>query len=219
MFKKLAVAISLILIAATGVSAQDWDAPAFFSPRPMDDLGAYFFKTNHDTGSRDPSGLKLIWRQSGNLNLGVQVGTGDIENIGQSILAGAELYGSLPGLASSTGLAMSWNLGIGAVFGDVGDDFSYIDFSLPLGVSMGLPLGSGGFQVVPYVHPRVALNVSAETLNGNETTVTKFGFAVDIGADVNLGQRFLLRGAASIGDRKAFGIGLAMRMPRKISAR
>ena len=218
MFKKLFAATALIFTTAIGASAQTWDAPTFFAPRPMDDLGLYFFKSDRENFS-DPSGLKLIWRQSGNLNLGVHVGTGDIENIGESIVLGAELYGPLTSLASSTGLAMSWNLGIGAGFGDLGDDISYVDFSVPLGVSVGVSLGSGNVNVTPYVHPRVSLDVAAVTINDEEETETDVGFAVDIGADVNLGERFLLRGGASLGDRKAFGIGVAMRMPRRIVAR
>ena len=218
MFKRIILSTAFMAVTASGASAQSWDAPTFFAPRAMDDIGLYYFKTDAAL-SDDPSGLKLIWRQSGNLNLGVHVGTGDISEIGESIIIGAELYGPLAGLGASTGLTMNWMAGIGAGFGDLGNDVSYVDFSVPVGVSLGLRLGTGGLVVTPYVFPRASLDVSAVTVNDVEETETNVGFSVDIGADLDLGERFIIRGGASLGDRKAFGIGGALRMQRKVVGR
>jgi hypothetical protein len=226
MLKRLLVVTVLVFGTAGAASAQRWDAPLFFSPGSHDDVGLYYMRSDRESefvDLEDANGLKLIWRQSGNLNLGVHVGTGDIENIGESILVGAELYGPLNRLTGSTGLLMSWSAGIGAAFGDLSDDndindVEYVDFSVPVGVSVGLRLGSGNTVITPFVHPRVSLDVVAITVNDVEETETEFGFAVDLGAELGLGQRFLLRGAATIGgDREAFGLGLALRTPRKIS--
>ncbi|HET9441278.1 MAG TPA: hypothetical protein VFO52_13970 [Longimicrobiales bacterium] len=184
----------------------------------MDDLGLYYVNSDRCCGFDNANGLKLIWRQSGNLNLGVHFGTGDIENIGESILIGAELYGGLPGLASSSGLAMAWSLGLGAAFGDV-EGVDYIDFSVPVGVSVGIPINAGGATILPYIHPRVSLDVVSVTVNDQEDTDTDVGFAVDIGADVNLGQSLILRTGFALGDRDAFGVGVAFRMARRVVAR
>lgn len=229
MFKGGVLTAVLLLVTAQGASAQRWDAPLFFGPRPMDDIGLYYMRSDRDTDFADfddANGLKFIWRQSGNLNLGVHVGTGDLANIGESILIGAELYGPLTGLTSNTGLLISWSAGIGAAFGDVGDDdgfgddVSYIDFSVPVGVSIGVRLGSGSTAFVPFVHPRASLDVVAVEVNDVEETETEFNFAVDLGADLSLGQRFILRPAITFGgDREAFGVGLAYRTPRKIIVR
>jgi hypothetical protein len=207
--------LTITALFATQATAQvGWDAPTFFSPRPMDDVGIYAFKTNANA-LNDPTGLKLIWRQSGNINLGVHAGTGDLDDIGDAILLGAELYGPLTGMAGSTGLVMSWGIGAGAVFGD-----SYIDLSIPAGVSIGLNLGSGGVSILPYVHPRVSFDVSSfDDAVGNEHTDTNVGLEVDLGVDVNLGQRLILRGGASFGDREAYGAGIALRIPRKVVVR
>ncbi|HET9440226.1 MAG TPA: hypothetical protein VFO52_08645 [Longimicrobiales bacterium] len=189
----------------------------------MDDIGLYYVRSDRESDFgdfEDANGLKLVWRQSGNLNLGVHVGTGDLENIGESILIGAELYGPLGAMSSSTGLMMNWSAGIGAAFGDLGNNVDYVDFSVPVGVSLGMRLGSGSTSIIPYVHPRVSLDVVAVTVNDVEDTETKVGFAADLGAEVSLGQSLLLRGAATIGeDRGAFGLGLALRMPRKVAVR
>jgi hypothetical protein len=227
MFKGGVVAAVLLLATAQGASAQRWDAPLFFAPRPMDDLGLYYVRTDRDTDFADfgdANGLKVIWRQSGNLNLGVHVGTGDLENIGESILVGAELYGSLASLLPNTGLLLAWSAGIGAAFGDVGDeDFgeevSYIDFSVPVGVSIGVRLGNSN-AFVPFIHPRASLDVVAVEINDVEETETEVNFAIDLGADVGLGQKFILRPAITFGDgREAFGVGLAYRMPRRVIVR
>jgi hypothetical protein len=224
--KRFVVTTALLLVTATGASAQQWDAPLFFSPRPMDDLGLYYVNTDRDFGNDNANGLKLIWRQSGNLNLGVHVGTGDLSAIGESILIGGEFYGPLMSLAASTGLAMNWSIGLGAAFGEL--DFcepfatscDYVDFSIPVGVSIGLRLGAGGMGITPFVHPRASFDVFAVTPEGGEEeTDTDFAFAADIGAEVSLGRSLLLRGAYSLGDRDAFGIGLALHMPRRVVAR
>ncbi|MGQ0561135.1 MAG: hypothetical protein ACT443_04580 [Gemmatimonadota bacterium] len=215
MLRSLSVAlIGLPLFASAAAAQVGWDAPTFFSPRPMDDVGIYVFKTNADALD-DPTGLKLIWRQSGNLNLGVHAGTGDLDDAGDAILLGAELYGPLSSMSASTGLFISWGLGAGAVFGD-----DYIDLSIPLGVSIGLNLGSGGFSILPYVHPRVSFDVSSfDDRFGNEHTDTNIGLEIDVGVDLNLGERLILRGGGSFGDREAFGAGLALRIPRPVVVR
>jgi hypothetical protein len=220
MFKRIVGTVVLVLASAGGASAQQWDAPLFFSPRPMDDIGLYYVNSDRCCGFDNANGLKLIWRQSGNLNLGVHAGTGDIENIGESILIGAELYGPLSNLARTSGLAMSWSLGIGAAFGDVGGT-DYIDFSVPVGISVGIPIGSGSTTILPYVHPRASLDVVSVTdeVTDEEETDTDVGFAVDIGADVNLGQRLILRTGFALGDRDAFGVGVALRWQRGVIVR
>ena len=54
---------------------------------------------------------------------------------------------------------------------------------------------------------------------GEEETETNIGLSVDLGVDVGLGERFILRAGGSFGDRDAFGAGLALRIPRKVSVR
>lgn len=214
MFKRsLFIGIACLPLLATGANAQTWDAPTFFSPKPMDDIGLYYFRSSF--GSGNVNGLKGIWRQSGNLNLGVQAGVGDISDAGQTILLGAEFYNPLRSMSASTGLLVSWELGAGATFGK-----NYIDFSVPLGVSIGVNLGGqkGGTGLVPYVHPRASLDVSSfdDPVTKKNLTETRLGLEVDLGADLNLGDKLIIRAGYSLGDRDAFGVGVALRTPRKI---
>jgi hypothetical protein len=206
---------------ASSAVAQTWDAPLFFSPRPMDDIGVYYVRSNDAFFGQDLNGLKAIWRQSGNINLGLQAGIGDLEEAGDAILLGAELSKPLSSMAASTGLIMSWQLGAGATIGD-----GYVDLRVPLGVSLGMNLGSGGTTILPYVHPRVSFDLAAfDDEFGEEETVSDFGFAADLGVDVGLGERFVLKAAYTIGSRNdlgkrdAFGIGAALRIPRRVVVR
>lgn len=202
---------------AFDAGAQTWDAPLFFSPKPMDDIALYYFRSDVPSLGGGMNGVKVGWRQSGNLNLGLQAGVGDLDDMGNTILVGAEFYQPLSGLSASTGLITSWHLGAGASFGE-----GYVDLRVPLGVSVGINVGSG---VVPYVHPRVSLDLAAVDVNGVEETTTDVGFAVDLGADLNLGDRLVLRAAYTIGSRNdvgkrdAFGVGIALRTPRKLVVR
>jgi hypothetical protein len=93
----------------------------------------------------------------------------------------------------------------------------YLVASVPLGVSLGLRLGSGDFQVEPYAHPRVALDIISVGPSSDEQTDTDFAFVLDLGADVNIGQKVIVRGGASLVDRKSYGVGLVLRWPRPIS--
>lgn len=209
--KVWAFAVVCALVLQGEAAAQSWDAPMFFSPRSMDDIGLYVTRTNR-TISDDLTGLVAIWRQSGNLNLGVRGGVGDLDDAGGTVLVGAELYGPLNALFPGLGLDVAWNLGAGAVFGS-----DYTFFSVPLGLSVGLRLGSGGFEIVPYAHPRIAFDIEAFDQAGEEVTETDGSVALDLGADISLGPSFILKVGASLFDREAFGIGLALRWPRPVS--
>jgi hypothetical protein len=221
MYKRslLAALIALPLLTTAG-HAQKWDAPMFYSPRPMDDIGLYVFKT-HDPFliKPRPTGMKLIWRQTGNINLGLQAGFGDFDEIGNTILLGAE-FGNTLARVSGNGIVAAWDLGAGAVFGS-----HYVDLGIPLGLSLGLNLGSRNSGLTPYVHPRVSFDVvSYDVSPGVERTVSTVGLAADLGAELYLGETLVVRAAYTLGNdektgkRDAFGAGVALRMPRKVRA-
>ena len=207
MNRSLLTALALTVSAAAQATAQAWDAPSFFSPRPGEDIGIYVTKPDVDGSDL---GFAGIWRQSGNINLGVRVGiAGD-----DFFTVGAEFYGPLNLLGAESGLMMSWVGGLGAGFNGV------TALRVPVGVSVGVNLGSGGLNLTPYVHPRVALTLSAyDNAQGEEVTETDIGFDVDLGADAALGQSFVLRVGVTIGETNTFGAGIAYRMSRRIEVR
>lgn len=202
---RLMVMAALVVAAPTSLAAQAWDAPSFFSPRPGEDLGLYAMTAE---GS-DDWGLAAIWRQAGNLNLGVRAGL-----MGDHILLGAEFYRPFNLLGPQSGLLTSWVLGVGAGFNDV------TTLRVPLGVSAGISLGTpGGVQLIPYAHPRVAFELAAYDTGGREETDTDFRFDIDVGADALLGESFVLRVGATLGETTTFGAGIAYRLGRRLIVR
>jgi hypothetical protein len=196
-----------VLLSTTPVSAQAWDSPTFFSPRPGEDLGLYLIQP--DDGGE--TGFAGIWRQSGNINLGVRVGLAGSDHIH----VGAEFYNTLDLLGPQSGILMSWVLGLGATFNDV------TALRIPLGISAGVDLGTGSMVLTPYVHPRVALDVAIyDNQAGEEVTDTDINVPVDIGVDAALGEQFVVRVGATFGDgRTIFGAGVAYRLSRRLIVR
>lgn len=193
---------------------QVWDAPSFLPPRPTDDLGAYVFKpTNGDWA------VAGIWRQSGTPNLGVRAGIASRDRFGESehaVILGAETYGPLLRAGAGSRVDASWTAGAGASL-DGG-----ILLRVPVGVSAGLRLDAGQMVVIPYVHPRIALEVFAD----DDVSETDLSWAGDLGADVLIGPSLVLRVGASLSDvfgggdaDGAFGAGIAWRMERGVAVR
>jgi hypothetical protein len=198
------------LAAMTGrAAAQAWDNPSFFAPRAHDDIGAYL--VNPEGGDL---GFAAIWRQSGNINLGVRGGIGG-DSDDRLWLLGAELYGPL-NLATGMPLLLAWNTGVGATFGD-----GFTAMRIPLGVSVGIDLGQAGagVSILPYVHPRAVFDLVAIEIGDEEETDSEFDFDIDIGADVGIGERWILRGGVSLANSTTFGFGVAYRIPRPVSVR
>ena len=201
--------VLLILAAAAPAAAQAWDNPSFFAPRAHDDIGVYVI--NPDDGDL---GFAGIWRQSGNINLGVRGGFAGDFDVWQ---LGAELYGPLSLPLGGTPLLLAWNTGIGASFGD-----GFTALRIPLGASIGFEFGGtgSGITIVPYAHPRAVFELIAlELTNDEEETDTEFDLDLDLGADVQIGERWIVRGGVSLPESTTFGLGIAYRIPRPISVR
>lgn len=200
------LAAALVVLTAAAAQAQHWESPTFFSPRPHDDLGVYLIKPEHGDW-----GVIGIWRQSAGINLGVRGGIGGTSD-DRTILIGAELFG--PIALNAPPLALSWVTGIGASFNGV------TALRVPLGVSIGAPLGTdGGVMFTPYAHPRVALDVLAYDVGDEEETDTEFNVDVDLGVDISITPQFAVKVGYTVGDRSVFGVGAAFRLGRGATVR
>lgn len=190
------------LAVATGTQAQVWDAPSFMPPRPGEDIGIYL---------SEPDGADLvvqgIWRQRGNLNLGVRVGFAD-QATGGAFQAGAETWGEIMSVGPDFPVDVTWTLGAGATFGD----FTLV--SIPLGVTIGRTLTTA-LPLQVYAHPRLAL-VVASFNNNTDTDLDGF---FDLGADLHLGPDWKARLGVTLGGTDAYGLGLAYRFGRGVTVR
>lgn len=201
------LSFAALLLLPHALTAQAWDAPTFFSPRPGEDLGIYAVKPD---GEGD-WGFMGIWRTEGNLNLGVRAGWLD----GDAWMVGAEFHAPVDLTATGSGLLLSWVAGAGASFRD-----GYLQARVPVGISVGVQLGTQGLSVLPYVHPRLALDLRSYDLPGDrEQTDADIRFDVDLGADAVLNEAFVLRVGATIGKDNTFGMGIAYRLPRRLVVR
>ncbi|MGH7552612.1 MAG: hypothetical protein ACREMQ_06245 [Longimicrobiales bacterium] len=200
------MALLVLCICAGPAAAQSWESPTFFSPVPHDDIGLYLAKAEEV----DDAGWLAIWRQSGNINLGVRAGLapGFFD-----WLLGAEFYGPL-NLFQDSRILLSWIVAGGAMFGD-----GVTALRIPVGASFGANLGSGSFQIIPYVHPRVTFDLIAEDVAGQEETDTEFYVDVDLGADLQVGESLVFRAGFTLGDFTTFGAGVAYRIPRRVVVR
>lgn len=207
----------LIAVSAAPAAGQAWDSPSFFAPRPGEDIGVFVTLPEEEFGD---VGVQAIWRQEGNLNLGVRGGFGGHSG-NRSILLGAEYYGNLP-IGGTYPINATWIVGVGAGFDD---DITAL--RVPLGVSIGTYLGRGAMRIQPYVHPRVAFDLVAIDLGDEEQTETDFSFALDIGADLDLSPSWAVKAGYSFvwGPDfdtsfdfypNTFGAGIVYRMPRRV---
>jgi hypothetical protein len=208
MFKRFGIAVAVLLCAGAPAAAQQWDEPSFASPLPADDIGIYAFRPD-----RGDWGFAGIWRQSGNVNLGVRAGMGGREGA-RLVLVGAELNAPLRVLGPASPIALSWTAGIGATLNGT------TSLRVPVGLSAGLLLPLGDLTLVPYVHPRLAFDLSTFKVGGVEQTDTEFNVPVDVGADLVIGDGLVVRVGYSVGPyRNSVGAGVALRIPRRVAVR
>lgn len=195
---RLLAMVLLALSAASSARAQvPWDAPSFMPPRPGDDIGIYL----SDIGD---FGIQGIWRQGGNLNLGLRLGYIDRDLVDGTITVGAETWDLLVTAGDALPVDVAWTLGAGAAFN------GGTTLGVPLGLTFGLPVDFDPFRLQFYAHPRLGLFVHSVADNTN----LELGGLFDLGVDALLNEDLKLRLGATFGHRDALGIGLAYRWTR-----
>jgi hypothetical protein len=204
--RSIAWAAVLVSVIAVPASAQSWETPTFFSPRPHDDIGVYLIKPEFGDW-----GVVGIWRQSAGINLGVRGGVGGGSG-DRTVLVGAELFGPLN--LNTDPVVMYWQSGIGASFDGA------TALRIPLGVSAGMRLGSeGALLITPYVHPRVAFDLVTFEVGDEEETDSEVNLDVDIGADLELTRSIILRLGYTVTGGDVFGFGAGFRFGRGVAVR
>lgn len=212
----MVVHLMIVLAAARPAAGQAWDAPSFMPSHPVDELGVFVL---------DPPfsdiGVMGLWRQSGDLGLGVRAGLLDREFDGTAFVVGSEFFTPLLRATRGSPLEALLVLGAGATFEEG------ILARLPLGVSIGARLenAAGEAAITPYVHPRVGLEILAD----DDDSVTEVAFMVDFGLDVQVTRAVTVRAAYTLvtggvddpfsGGKNALGAGLAIRFGRPVEVR
>lgn len=195
------VALCAALLFATEAGAQ-WSAPSFLPPRPGDDIGVY-------VSSIENFGIQGIWRQQGNLNLGVRLGWIDSDVRGGLVTA-AESWGLLFHAGQGLPIDVAWTAGVGAVFNDG------TSMEVPVGLTAGRLITTVPVSIQLYAHPRLALILVSGDDQPDETELRGL---VDLGADVVTAGGLKFRVGATLGTFDAIGVGLAMRWGRGVEVR
>lgn len=201
--RSLAVVL-MTLVLASDATAQ-FDTPSFLPPQPGDDIGVYL----SDVGNADFA-LQGIWRQGGNLNLGLRLGYIEIPGAG-AIVVGAESWGALVSAGPQFPVDVTWTLGAGAAF----NGGTLIE--VPVGLTIGRVFEIAPITVQVYAHPRLALFLEPEATHPDDEL--DVGGLFDIGADAMVTDNLKFRLGITRGKIDAVGAGLAYRWSRNVVVR
>lgn len=198
------VAAALVAVFPSGLSAQFApDTPRLISPRGPGGLGVYFVQPDVFPG--DDVGVLATWAMPGlppSLRLRGGVGTGAEDT--QAIFGGIDVQTALIRARDGQPLDVDWQAGAGFSVGD------HAVVTIPVGVTGGVSWSSGSVWMSPYTTAGVALDLHfGGNFEGDEFEIDP---ALDVGLDLSLdsARNVVLRAAASLGDRQAFAVGLAV---------
>jgi hypothetical protein len=198
------VAVGLSVAAPAAAYGQiAFDTPRLISPRGPSGLGVYWLRA--ETLPGDGDGVLVTWAPSA-LPDGVRLRGGAGEGAGGDLagFGGFDVQAPLLRGGADLPLDLDWYTGIGVGAGN------YVLVSLPLGLSGAISWSAGSVWLSPYV----AAGVAADLRLGEFERAEEFEVlpAADIGLDLALdaARRFVIRAAASIGDRQSTAVGVAL---------
>jgi hypothetical protein len=205
------VAVVTVAVFAGRVEGQlAWESPTLYSPGGPAGFGIHLMEPwpSSEIGVMGtfrsapiPSGLGF------RLGLGEGPGPDDDD---LAVFGGVDLGGTVMTATGEVPIDVLWMTGAG--FGVGNDDFV---LTFPLGLSVGARLDAEGATFVPYTVPRVVLDACLG--DDEERFPNRFcggdedldlDLAVDIGVDIVFSPPWVIRFAASLGDRDAILIGL-----------
>lgn len=192
----LPLLLALVLLPAAPAAAQvAWDAPWLVPPVPSSEFGIYLMDVHG--GSLGVTGL---WR-SPTGRVGLRGGIAEARDDDIGVLFGVDVAGNITRASSVFPLDVAWNFGAGLGVAD------WVRLTVPLGITLGHTFSAEGTSFTPYLTPRVFLDAAFDRSEADDSEAD-LGLAVDIGLDVRLARRFLVRFGAALADRDAVAIGL-----------
>lgn len=186
-----------------------WDTPRMLGPNTEGGLSVHWLQA--ETLPGDGEALMVVWQPPGlpdNVFLRGGAGTGAGDS--SAGFGGIDVRSPLATARPGQPLDIAWIAGAGVGVGE------YMLITVPVGLTAGRSWASGNVWFSPYVGVGVAMDYRA-TLD-DEDAVPDQEFDVyptaDIGVDLALdpGRRFILRAAASLGDRQATALGITIRL-------
>ncbi len=191
--------VAALLVAQPARAQVAWEAPLLVAPGTPSGLGLYLT----DPHPGDLLAVMISFRDRGAPGgLGWRVGV--TEEVGDRIalFGGVDVSGPIRDADSEFPLDLIWVSGVGASYFD--DAFTV---SVPLAMMAGRTIDSENARFTPYLGPRIVLD---GTFGGGPGDDTSLEVAVDFGVDLAFDASWMIRFAASLGDRDALAIGVVL---------
>ncbi len=194
---------TLMFTSAPAHAQPAWDGPMLIAPAAPAGWG--FHLVDADPG--DGLGGLVTWRADPvPVGLGFRLGLVEGFRDDVALVGGVDVSGSVYSGSGDVPLDVVWLAGAG-----LGLD-EEIRLSFPLGMSFGLTFNGPDVQFRPYFAPRIVLDAflgDAEVAPGDNDDLT-LDVAGEIGLDLAFNTPWVIRTAASFGDRDAVSIGVSL---------
>jgi hypothetical protein len=197
----LAAVAMLVPGSVSGQTA--WDSPMLLPARPVDGLGI-FLTDMHEGGI----GVLGTWRSpvwNYGLRVGISEGSGGSD---LAVFGGVDYMGPVNTATQDVPVDVDWVAGVGIGINDGAR------LSFPLGLTAAYSFQAESARFTPYLTPRIILDGFFGSENRPGRDGLGLGFAVDVGLDMRLTgvegpfADTTIRFGASMGDRRAIGLGV-----------
>jgi hypothetical protein len=206
------VAFAGVLLALAGArpaAAQiAWESPMLIGPEAPAGVGIFLM----EPWPGDEFAVLGTYRTAPvPVGLGFRLGLGEGFRDELAVFGGVDAAGQLLRASADTPIDVVWFAGAGL---GIGEDALV---SFPLGLSVGAVLQSEGVRFAPYVAPRVVLDAFICDDDDERFDFCpsddnlELDLAADVGLDLSFRPTWMIRFAASLGDREALAIGLVFR--------
>ncbi len=199
-------AAGLLAIPASVAAQVPWDSPFQMGPGLSGGLGIHLV----DFDSRfadDGLGAMVTWRRSAvPTGMGFRVGLAEGFADDVAVFGGVDFGGYLVQENADFPMDLIWAAGVGAGIGD------HVLLSFPASLVIGRAFDADGVRFVPYLGPRLDLDASLGRPDPLEDELDLL-FTIDLGADIVLSDRAVVRFGAAVGGNdahEALSIGLVL---------
>ena len=205
-FTLLAAAV-LALLPNAAQSQLAWETPRMLGPNSPGGLAVHWLQA--ETLPGDGEGIMATWQFPG-LPEGVFLrgGAGTGANDESAAFGGIDVRTRIADSRAGQPLDIAWIAGAGVGVVD------YLLATVPVGLTAGHTWASGSVWFSPYIGVGIAMDYRRELNDESDVPDDEFDVypTADLGVDLSLdpGRRFVLRAAASLGDRQAIALGLAI---------
>jgi hypothetical protein len=179
------------------------DTPRLVSPHGSRGLGVHWVRA--ETLPGDDEAVLVTWAFPG-LPDGVRLRGGAGTGVAgeTAVFGGLDVQAPLLRGDSDAPFDLDWQSGVGVSVGE------YTLVTVPVGLTGGISWTSGSVWLAPYV----TAGLAADLRLGDEAPAEEFevGPALDLGVDLSLDRERMVvfRAAASLGDRQALSLGIAL---------